>query len=249
MRKITTLLLLIFIGKLSYSQNSLILGIEGLFSNETYKKTEGENSVLLSTCTKTVYGINLELRVNKWLGIESGILLNQYLINYSISGPINYYTRNNLELGLETYQIPLRMRMSIIPYKKSFFNKISVVGTIGYNLGINKNSDLEKKGYGNVAFGNNKLKHEIIEDYRTRKLYHLIESRIGLKIKIGNKISIESGFGYVIGVNKIGKIEINYQYNENVKRTSKTDLKGSYKGYYLSIKYVLIRWGGQRNSS
>lgn len=240
------LLLLAFFGSTNWLQaqySSTILGVEFGPKWDRYQAEDTNNVVTgKPVFFAPFFGVTLAQEFNGQLRFETGFSYVSYGESYRINGE----KLAGIGSGIESFQIPLRIKLKISPGGGQF----RILPTVGYIFGFNRS--FESSGFSYTCFGPPCLGQpgdssvaRSTSNYALTKTFGLVQFGLSFEYQIHDgPIFSLSGF-YSGGFSRVSELDVQYWVDGQPERQAKVFSTGGYLNINVGMAYPISRiWQG-----
>lgn len=234
MKKSLITLSILISSLILFGQNRTYLGIETAITNDIFEFSDKGNKLKQTIVPGALWGINIRQELNNYFSIGTGIIRNYY------SEGFGYNMKNFSNMGFtsnsySSWQIPIRINYKVNLIK----DRIFLTSTIGMHYCINS----DYGGYGSdssfTSFNGESISHGTTTDYGLTKTFPLLETAIGLELKLFRKVTLTISTRYCTGFKKVMLSDVSYYINSDPKMTASISGKGEYLGFGLQFIYPI----------
>lgn len=226
---LTSTIILILLS-FAHGQHKTYVGLEFSVANDIYKITDNGDYLTSVPLVNAMGGFNLRQEVHSNLFVETGWILKYYWQGFAFKTIPSYGTSSSDP----SWIIPLRLGASFNLYK----TKIYLVPVLGYSLGINPPFGYGY-GSGKQTSGTTTIIYSYTENPDVSRYFSLLQTGMGLEMKLFNTILFSISANYYKGFNKTTQLDITYTVNNSNQMTGTAISKGDFWCVTTGLKYPI----------
>ena len=228
------LLILIGISRISFSQKSTFIGVEGAITSDLYLIQDPCNLITTHPIVTGYLGITIGQEINKNFLFETGLIRKAYDHGYGFT--TESIVTGSGGSGFNAWQIPFRFKARLNLVKKKFF----LTSTVGFHFCINSDYGYGGgSGGGGLVDGNDTIRVSYTVNNSITKTFPLIEAGLGLEFNVYKGLFIYISSSYYSGLKKVYQLDLKTEGYGCITDNATAVSKGSYWNIAFGIKYAI----------